>query len=70
MIELHNTDCLAYMQGCEIDADYFASGVERVQTHVSQMDMFIEPPEINFFRKTLDFKVFLWYNGGEKNIKT
>jgi site-specific DNA-methyltransferase (adenine-specific) len=31
---------------CEIDAEYFASGVSRVKNHVKQLDMFIKRPEI------------------------
>jgi site-specific DNA-methyltransferase (adenine-specific) len=34
------------MTGIEIDEDYFKAGVQRVQNHVRQLDMFIERPEI------------------------
>lgn len=32
--------------GCELDPDYFEAGVKRVKNHVSQLDMYIDRPEI------------------------
>jgi site-specific DNA-methyltransferase (adenine-specific) len=32
--------------GCELDTDYYKKGIERVQNHINQLDIFTEIPEI------------------------
>jgi len=32
--------------GCELDSEYYKKGLERIQNHISQLDIFTERPEI------------------------
>lgn len=32
--------------GCELDSEYYKKGIERVQNHINQLDIFTERPEI------------------------
>ena len=34
------------LYGCELDSEYYKKGLERVQNHINQLDIFTERPEI------------------------
>lgn len=40
------------LTGCELDSDYYTSGIERVKKHVSQLSLF-EPEELTQTKQTL-----------------